>query len=305
MSKKIILIAGPTASGKSKLAISLAKKIKGEIINADSMQVYKEFNILSSRPQKKDLKKVTHHLYGFKSVKKSFSVGEWLEITKKKIRTCINKNKIPIIVGGTGLYFNSITKGISKIPKISKKKREFVRNLQKKIGQKSFYKKLVKKDPLVKENIDPTDIQRSIRAYEVIVATKKSIYKWAGKTKSDFKNYSIRKFYLNTPKEILLKNIEKRTKQMFKNKCINEVKNFLKLNCDQSLSANKMIGVREISNYLSGGMNLEQVKALIIIRTRQYAKRQNTWSRGHMKNWNKIYLNNSSILLKKILKAIS
>ncbi len=305
MSKKIILIAGPTASGKSKLAISLAKKIKGEIINADSMQVYKEFNILSSRPQKKDLKKVTHHLYGFKSVKKSFSVGEWLEITKKKIRTCINKNKIPIIVGGTGLYFNSITKGISKIPKISKKKREFVRNLQKKIGQKSFYKKLVKKDPLVKENIDPTDIQRSIRAYEVIVATKKSIYKWAGKTKSDFKNYDIRKFYLNTPKEILLKNIEKRTKQMFKNKCINEVKNFLKLNCDQSLSANKMIGVREISNYLSGGMNLEQVKALIIIRTRQYAKRQNTWSRGHMKNWNKIYLNNSSILLKKILKVIS
>ena len=222
------------------------------------------------------------------------------------VRDHQKENKIPIIVGGTGLYFNSITKGISKIPEISKKKREFVRNLQKKIGQKSFYKKLVKKDPLVKENIDPTDIQRSIRAYEVIVATKKSIYKWAGKTKSDFKNYDIRRSYLNTPKEILLKNIEKRTKQMFKNKCINEAKNFLKLNCDQSLSAHKMIGVREISNYLSGGMNLEQVKALIIIRTRQYSKRQVTWFRNNFSDWKCYSLDelNYSQISKKIITSI-
>ena len=121
MSKKIILIAGPTASGKSKLAISLAKKINGEIINADSMQVYKEFNILTSRPSKKDLKKIKHHLYGMISVKKSFSVGNWIKLIKKKVKYCQRKKIIPIIVGGTGLYFKAITRGISQIPEVKKK----------------------------------------------------------------------------------------------------------------------------------------------------------------------------------------
>jgi len=116
LSKKIILLAGPTASGKSKLAIQLAKKIKGEIINADSMQVYKEFSILSSRPNNQELKKARHHLYGIISVKKYFSAGDWLKQTKTKIKTCLKKKKTPIIIGGTGLYFNTITRGISKIP---------------------------------------------------------------------------------------------------------------------------------------------------------------------------------------------
>ena len=118
MSKKIILLAGPTASGKSKLAIHLAKKLNGNIINADSMQVYKEFSVLSSRPRKKEIKQVKHYLYGLISVRKYFSAGDWLKEAKKKINFCIKKNKIPIIVGGTGLYFNTITKGISKIPNI-------------------------------------------------------------------------------------------------------------------------------------------------------------------------------------------
>ena len=120
MSKKIILLAGPTASGKSKLAIQLAKKINGEIINADSMQIFREFSILSSRPSSKDFKKVKQHLYGMLSVKKNFSAGDWLKEAKKKIHQCLLKKKIPIIVGGTGLYFNTITKGISRIPKIDK-----------------------------------------------------------------------------------------------------------------------------------------------------------------------------------------
>ena len=118
MSKKIILLAGPTASGKSKLAINLAKKINGEIINADSMQIYKEFSILSSRPTKLEIRKVKHHLYGIISVKKLFSAGDWLKEAKKKINVCLKKKKIPIIVGGTGLYFSTITTGISKIPEI-------------------------------------------------------------------------------------------------------------------------------------------------------------------------------------------
>ena len=305
MSKKIILIAGPTASGKSKLAIELAKKVKGEIINADSMQVYKEFSVLSSRPSKIDLKKIKHHLYGFQTAKKHFSTGVWLELAKKQINQCIKGKKIPILVGGTGLYFEAITKGMSKIPNFDFKERDKIRELQKKLGQNKFYEKLLELDPLVKNKIDPSDAQRSVRAYEVKKFTKKSIYEWYKLTKSDFKKFQILKIFIDVPREKLLKSISNRVEQMFKNKSIEEVQNFLKLNVDLSLSVNKIIGVKEIKDHLSGGLNLSQVKELINIKTRQYAKRQVTWSRGHMKDWNKLYSNSFSSLSKKILKVVS
>jgi len=305
LSKKIILIAGPTASGKSKIAIKIAQKIKGEIINADSMQVYKDFSILSSRPSKVDLKKVKHHLYGFQSAKKHFSTGVWLKLAKKQINQCINKKKIPILVGGTGLYFETITKGMSKIPNIDLKIRDKTRELQKNIGQKKFYKKLLDLDPLVKNKIEPSDVQRAIRAYEVKKSTKKSIFEWYKLTKSEFKQFQIFKIFIDTPREILLKRISDRAEQMFKNDCIKEVKNFLNLNIKSSLSVNKIIGVQEIKDHLSGVLNLSQTKELINIKTRQYAKRQVTWSRGHMSDWNKQYSNSFSALSKKILKVVT
>ena len=305
MLKKIILIAGATASGKSKLAIKIAKKIKGEIINADSMQVYKEFSVLSSRPSKLDLKNVKHHLYGFQAVKEHFSTGAWLKLVKKQINLCVNKKKIPILVGGTGLYFEAITKGISKIPNIDFKKRDEIRYLQKKIGQKKFYQKLLILDPLIKNKIEPLDTQRSIRAYEVKKFTKKSIFEWFKLTKSEFKQFQISKIFIDVPRERLLKKISSRAEQMFKNNCIEEVKNFLKLSIESSLPANKIIGVQEIKDHLSGVLSLEQTKKLINIKTRQYAKRQSTWARGHMSDWNKQYSNNFSSLSEKILKVIT
>ena len=305
MSKKLILIAGPTASGKSKIAIEIAKKIKGEIINTDSMQVYKEFSILSSRPSRIDLKKVKHHLYGFQPAKKNFSTGAWLKLAKKQINKCQKNKKIPILVGGTGLYFEAITKGMSKIPNINFKARDKVRELQKKIGQKKFYKQLLKLDPLVKNKIEPFDTQRSIRAYEVKKFTKKSIFEWYKLTKSEFKKFQILKIFIDIPREKLLRNILNRAEQMFKNNCVKEVKNFLSLKIDPSLSANKIIGVREIKDFLSGVLNLAETKELINIKTRQYAKRQVTWARGHMFDWNNLYSNNFSSLSKKILKVIS
>jgi tRNA dimethylallyltransferase len=305
LSKKIILIAGPTASGKSKLAISLAKKIKGEIINADSMQVYKEFSILSSRPAKLDLKKVKHHLYGFLSSKKHFSTGAWLKLVKKQIKLCVKKKKVPILVGGTGLYFDAITKGITKIPNINFKLRNQIRNLQKKLGQEAFYKKLLKLDPQVKGKIETFDVQRSLRAYEVKKFTKKSIYDWFKATKSEFKDYEIFKVFLDIPREELLKNISIRADKMLKAGSINEVKKFVKLKLDPSLSANKIIGVKEIKDHLLGLMSIDQVKELMNIKTRQYAKRQMTWARGRMSDWKREYSNNFSQLLKKILKDLS
>lgn len=305
MPKKIILLAGPTASGKSKLAIKIAEKINGEIINADSMQVYKDFSILSSRPSKTDLKKIKHHLYGFISSKKHFSTGSWLALVKQKIKLCLKKNKTPILVGGTGLYFEAVTKGISKIPNINLKKRNEIRELQIKLGQQEFYRKLLILDPLVQNKIEPFDTQRSIRAYEVKKFTKKSLFEWYKHTKSDFNQFEIFKIFLDTPREKILKNISSRTKQMIKKNCIREVKNFLKLKIDPTLSANKIIGVQEIKEYLDDKLNINQVIELINIKTRQYAKRQVTWSRGHMTDWQREYSNSFSELSKKILKLLS
>ena len=303
--KKIILLSGPTASGKSKLALNIAKKIKGEIINADSMQVYKEFSVLSSRPSKSDTKRVKHYLYGFLSVKKHFSTGEWLKLAKKKISNSIKKKKVPILVGGTGLYFNAITKGISKIPQIDKKFRNEIRTLHNKIGQKKFYDELIYFDPKSLGKISPADTQRTIRAYEVKKFTNKSIYEWASNTHSDFLDFDIRKIFINTPREELLENIKKRTNIMLENKCMDEVKNFLKMKIDKSLSANKIIGVREISDYFRNSITTKEVINLINIRTRQYAKRQNTWSRGHMITWKKLYSKDFLVLTRKVLKEIS
>ena len=305
MSKKIILLAGPTASGKSKLAIHLAKKLNGEIINADSMQIYKEFSILSSRPNKLEMKQAKHHLFGVVSSKNYFSAGDWLKETKKKINLCFKKKKTPIIVGGTGLYFNTITKGISKIPDIDLKTRTQVRNQFKKLGYKKFYEKLLEIDPKVKGKILPTDSQRTQRAYEVKLKTKKSLFDWIANTKSDFLNYNLKKIFLDIPRQELLQKISKRTEMMFKENCISEVKKFNSLKLNKSLSANKLIGVQEINQYLKDTISLDECKELINIKTRQYAKRQNTWARGHMKNWNKLYSKNFSILLKKTLKVVS
>ena len=156
---KIILISGPTASGKSEFAVRLAKKINGEIINADSMQVYKELKILSARPYLKDYNNIRHHLYGFQNVKKKFSTGHWLKLANKKILEIRKRKKIPIMVGGTGLYFKALTEGLVKIPNIPNKYRDQVRSLHKKIGPRKFYSKLIKLDPLIKKKLNPTDSQ--------------------------------------------------------------------------------------------------------------------------------------------------
>ena len=305
MNRKIILLSGPTASGKTKLAIYLAKKINGEIINADSMQVYKDFQILSSRPSKNELRLAKHHLYGFQSSGALFSTGKWLKLCKNKIDSIIKKGKVPILVGGTGLYFKAITDGISKIPNIKPSDRDRIRNLHKRIGQQKFYEKLIKLDFLSKNKILPTDTQRILRAYEVKKYTKKSIYEWAKKTKPLFKDYVFKKFFINTPKKQLLKNIELRTNSMIEKKCIDEVIRFKKKRLRKTLSPNKIIGVQEIQRFLSEEFDQKNLVELMNIKTRQYAKRQKTWSRAHMSDWHMIYSSNSSILLKKILNLVS
>ena len=184
--RKAILLAGPTASGKSKLAIKLAKHFNGEIINADSMQIYKEISTLTSKPSTHDAKIVKHHLYGFNSVKKRFSTGHWLKMVIKEIEEQWNNGKTPIVVGGTGLYFKALTDGLVEIPDIPKNVRIKIRNLHKKIGQKNFFNQLAKLDPLSGQLLLPSDSQRSMRAYEVIKFTNKSLFEFAKETRSKF-----------------------------------------------------------------------------------------------------------------------
>ena len=296
---KIILIAGPTASGKSSFAIKLAKKINGEIINADSMQVYKEIKVLTARPKKKDQESIKHHLYGFQSAKKNFSTGQWLTFAKKKIKEIQKKNKTPILVGGTGLYFKAITEGLVKIPKVPLKLRNQIRDLQKKLGQYEFYKRLIKIDPLVKNKINPKDPQRSIRAYEVKKYSKVSLIDWFKKTNKKFKDEDFLKIYIEFSRTDLIERINKRVDQMFKNGVIHEVKGFLKIKVKKDKSSNKIIGIKEIDKFLMGEYDLRTVKDLISIKTRQYAKRQSTWARGQMSSWQKIDYRDLPTFLKK------
>ncbi len=296
---KIILIAGPTASGKSSFAIKLAKKINGEIINADSMQVYKDIQILTARPKKKDQESIKHHLYGFQSAKKNFSTGQWLTFAKKKIKEIQKKNKTPILVGGTGLYFKAITEGLVKIPKVPLKLRNQIRDLQKKLGQYEFYKRLIKIDPLVKNKINPKDPQRSIRAYEVKKYSNVSLIEWFKKTNKTFQDEDFLKIYIEFSRPDLIERINKRVDQMFKNGVIHEVKGFLKIKVKKDKSSNKIIGIKEIDKFLMGEYDLRTVKDLISIKTRQYAKRQNTWARGQMSSWQKIDYRDLPTFLKK------
>ena len=251
-------------------------------------------------------KKITkHHLYGFNSVKRKFSTGHWLKLVIKKIEEQWESRKTPIVVGGTGLYFKALTDGLVKIPDIPDNIRTKVRTLHKKIGSKKFFVKLTKLDPLAKKFILPSDTQRSMRAYEVKKFTNKSLFEFTRETKSSFNNSIFKKIFINIPRELLHKKIEKRVNKMFSEGAIEEVKKFYKMKVNEELSSNKIIGIKEIKYYLQGKITLIKAKELIIQKTRQYAKRQFTWARGHMKSWERIYSPDTNDLFKKVVNKIS
>ena len=285
---KIILIAGPTASGKSNFALKIAKKINGEIVNADSMQVYRSLKILTARPTKKYQGSIKHHLYGVVDLDKNFSVGQWLKGAIKNIKAIRKRRKIPILVGGTGLYFQSLINGLVEIPEIPIKFRNQVRLIQKKQGQEKFYKRLLEIDPTTKDKFESNDTQRSIRAYEIKLFTKVSMYEWLKKTKPKFKKNEFLKLYINFKRKNLIERISQRSTLMIKQGAVSEVKRFLNLKIKKDQSVNKVIGIDELTQFLNKKITLDQARELISIKTRQYAKRQATWARTRMASWKKI-----------------
>jgi len=300
---KIILISGPTASGKSNFAVKIAKKINGEIINADSMQVYKQLKILTARPNKEGQKNIKHHMYGVVDLNKKFSTGQWLKAVIKKIKEIKKRKNIPIIVGGTGLYFQSLIDGLVKIPEIPPKFRNKIRLIQKKEGQKKFYKKLLKIDPMTKDKFDQNDTQRTIRAFEIKSFTKISMYEWLKKTKSEFKDEEFLKLYIDFKREDLIKRISLRSIKMIEEGAIKEVKKFITLRIKKDLSVNRVIGIDELTQHLDKKINLDQAQELISIKTRQYAKRQATWARSRMTSWQKINPSKIADYIKKLKKS--
>jgi tRNA dimethylallyltransferase len=264
------------------------------------MQVYKELKILSARPDPKKYQKIKHHLYGFHNVKNKFSTGDWIKLAIQKIKEIKKRKKIPIFVGGTGLYFKALTDGLVNIPNIPIKSRNKIRILQDTLGQKKFYQKLLKLDPKSKDKINPTDAQRSIRAYEVRKFTKKSLHDWFKNTKSHFKDNDFFKLYIDYPRKDLIKRIEKRTEKMIRMGAVKEVKRFIRLKIKKDTSVNKAIGINEIKEFLNDEKELSDIKEKISIKTRQYAKRQSTWARGNMESWLKLQPKEINKFLKKI-----
>ena len=289
--KKIILLFGPTASGKSRLALDIAREYNGEIVNADSMQVYKEVKILSARPNDKS---INHHLYGFLSVKKNFSTGSWYKLAAKKIKEINKKGKIALVVGGTGLYFKALTNGLSEIPAVPKI------NINSKLD-----KNYISKNPKIFKGIFTSDKQRVQRAFSVYKYTGKPLWLWQKKNKKIFKTTELIKIFLHPAKSEIENRIKKRFDEMLQKGAIQEAENFNKIRVNSINSSNFIIGLKEISEFLSKKISLDELKEKVHIRTRQYAKRQYTWQRGQMKDWKGFSDTNYLDLRKKILSYLS
>ena len=273
----IIVISGPTGIGKSNLAISLAKKINGVIINADSMQIYKELKIISSQPSDEDKIIISHELYGIKSIYQKFSVMDWLELVKEKLDVIFNKNKIPIIVGGTGLYIKSAINGISKIPKVDNEVFEKCSKLFEKIGILEFRKLVEEVDKdFTEKNIDK---QRLIRAYSVYLQTGKAISEWHKSSEINRIYNTFFSILLEQEREKNYKNCENRFDEFIDKGAIEEVRYLKDKNFNRSLPGFKCLGVNWILKYLDKEISLNDAIVLSKRDTRRYVKRQLTWFR--------------------------
>ncbi len=272
--KTIILLGGPTASGKSDLAVKLAKLIDGEIINADSMQVYKNFPILTSQPSKSIQNSVKHHMYGYFDTNKNYNGSIWLKHSIKKIKKIILDKKTPILVGGTGLYLEFVSKGISYIPHITKITKNKVERLLLQKGLKNVYDFLCDIDPHYAKKINSNDKLRIIRALEVFYQTKKNL-SYFHKKRIENNKFDFFKVFLAPSKETIKTNSKTRLDKMFKLGVLEEFKknNTKVKNCN----IQKAIGYQEIDDYFKNKISLSDMSKKIILNTRKYSKRQFTW----------------------------
>ncbi|WP_343312301.1 tRNA (adenosine(37)-N6)-dimethylallyltransferase MiaA [Brucella sp. BE17] len=278
-----ILIAGPTASGKSALALAFARQTGGFIVNADSMQVYDVLDCLTARPGAYDLKEAEHYLYGHISPRLSYSTGKWFEDVASLLMRPELTGRTPVFVGGTGLYFRALLGGLSQMPQVPQDVRDQWRERMRDEGPESLHRILSERDPQIAATLQPTDSQRIVRALEVLEGTGKSLLEWHGaKGEALVDAASARKIVLLPERDVLSARIAQRFASMWDEGALNEVKALLALRLDPALPAMKAIGVREISAFFEGAMSAQEAIDRSVIATRQYAKRQSTWFRNQL-----------------------
>ena len=277
--KKVLILFGPTASGKSNLALKISANIKATIINADSMQIYKNLRILTSRPSKEDEEKVAHKLYGIMDGVENCSVASWLELAKDEIQKSWSKNTLPILVGGTGMYLKSLMEGISEIPSIPDSIKLETEEILRTNGLEYLYKILIESNN--ETLINKKDTQRIVRAFNVLKFTGKSIEEWQKVNKKILEDVNFEIYLPPMERENLYMDCEKRFDEMFERGAVEEVRRLLEQNLDVSRSIMKAIGVREIQQYLSNQIDRDECVNLSKKNTRNYIKRQLTWIRGN------------------------
>ena len=303
----VVCITGCTASGKSKIAKEIAEIRPSVIINADSIQVYECMKVLSSRPTNDDLNNIENRLYGHVKCGANYNVGKWLQDVENAIKYALNKNKMPILVGGTGLYFSALLNGLSSIPPISertKKKSALIKNT----SPENFLNELRTSDYETYENIDQQNLLRVQRAWEVLTETGYGLSYWKKNKKEPLvKVADCKRYIISCDQHTLEANISHRSRKMFEQGVDNEVKKILNSNYLMSPThpAHKAIGFYEVSKYIKGEKTLEQVIDLINLKTRQYAKKQRTWFRNQMSTWPDLKITEGFDLLKAVAHIIS
>ena len=308
MSKKkkiAVLIAGPTASGKSELGLSLAKALDGVIINADSMQVYDALPILTARPGPEEMARAPHRLYGFVTPEMSYSVGQWLKDVAAAIDEVRASGKMPIILGGTGLYFSGLLKGLSPIPDISEDVRQYWRGEARRLSGPELHEILQVRDRQMAERLKPGDVQRIVRALEVITDSGQSLLDWQKIPGTALLNENdVAGLVVMPDRAELYGRTDARFDWMIENGALDEVRGLVDLGLDPGLPVMRALGVRDLMLHLSGELSLEDAVIEAKTQTRRYAKRQMTWLRRNMIAWNSVdakYLQNN---LRKILSFI-
>ncbi len=280
---KALIIAGPTASGKSSLALDIAEKYPSTIINADSQQVYKELSIISARPIADDEARCPHKLFGILSASEVCSAGRWLELAKIEIEQSLAGGRIPLLVGGTGLYLKALTEGLSPIPEVDPDIRHKSRALWDGADEGEFIAKLAEIDPISAASIAPTDSQRLIRAYEVSLSTGRPFSDWRNEPKKAvFPHMDFATIQLLPERDTLYAAINARFDKMVNSGALDEVKNLLKLGLDSDLPAMKALGVPELAAHIRGELSIEEAMEKAKTASRNYAKRQLTWARHQM-----------------------
>jgi tRNA dimethylallyltransferase len=296
-----VLIAGPTASGKSALALQLARKTGGVVINADSMQVYRDLRVLTARPSAEEEAIVPHRLYGHVDAAVNFSAGAWVADVARVLAEARAQNRLAIFVGGSGLYFKALTRGLSAVPPIPSEIREAVRARMERDGVEALHVELSRRDPISAERLKPRDRTRIARALEVVESTGRSLTDWHREGLPPLlPERTFRALYLAPEREVLYARIDARFETMLANGALEEVAQLAARELDPLLPAMKAHGVPALIRYLRGEITREEASVIGRADTRHYAKRQFTWFRHQLPEFEWVKLEAAGAWLEQI-----